>query len=104
MGWKDWPSGLKVGIILGVVFFLISLFLSFALFSKTPNADLGFAIPIMIIGLPIYWIVGYIVNISSPTLANSHLFSAIIGIFSVTIQWFIIGYIIGWIYGKMKRK
>ena len=92
MGWKNWPYWIKGGIIFGFIP-IITLFLVF-IYSRELAALIfiflfGFGVPAILDDL------GYTTEIATRAVI-------IWGI--PIIIWFIIGSVIGWIYGKIKSR
>ena len=107
MGWKNWPSWLKGGIIAGIIFIIV---LVLSLFIPSLGCNTSKPLPegemyenctptqlSEILLLPSY-IPLNILEIHNDYLALSFAF-----IFSLII-YFLIGTIIGWIFGKIKLK
>lgn len=95
MEWKNWPYWLKGGIILLIIHSILTLIGFLFLYDSTdPNGDVALII------LP---------NIIIPLIALNWMHLPLIfgkwsSIFYFSIFWFIIGTLIGWIYGKIKSK
>ena len=93
MGWKNWPSWLKGGIILGAIQLFISIssliFVYLIKFGIISNLDLGFAG----VGVAFTLQLGYLII---PIIIGNTILYFIFGA--------IIGALIGWIYGKIKQR
>ncbi|MFA4953062.1 MAG: hypothetical protein WC584_02475 [Candidatus Pacearchaeota archaeon] len=85
MGWKNWPSWLKLGISLSVIYIII------AIFAFIFNDEKG--ILFSIANLPL----SEIIQING--LLWYYTFLPILSF----VFWFIIGAIIGWLIGKIKK-
>ena len=93
MGWKNWPSWLKGGII----FFFVHLIISIILFIFFFKGEFNFAgLFALSIDLPLF-LFGCS---SSDGLTFQRFCYPIAG----SLFYFLIGAIIGWIYGKLKSK
>ncbi len=94
MGWKDWSSWLKGGLIIGFIGGLVSsLSIVFSFFSWI------FIGAGMILGYPI------LVNEIILTITNYSKVGVFLAYFiNFFVIGFVVGAIIGWIYGKIKNK
>ena len=95
MAWKDWSYWLKGGVILGIIAIVVEVIdlVAGKIFCSDPFAGNGASLclfPTRVIELPIVMMIGIQNNL-------------IILITSIVI-WFLIGTIIGWIYGKIKGR
>jgi len=94
MGWKNWPSWLKGGIIFSIIY--IVLFLT--LFKID---DFGI---ITFVFSPGLWLYGLYVLITGYGIGmDANLKYTLFVIISI-LCWFIIGVIIGWIVGKIRNR
>ncbi|MCX6720906.1 MAG: hypothetical protein NTW11_03825 [Candidatus Staskawiczbacteria bacterium] len=95
---KNWPSWLKGGIILLVTFLLITIILiPFGFIGGKCNAGTFFCMNIPYYSLPtILGVLVYknFINFNSPAVA----------MLLASINYFLIGALIGWIIGKIKNK
>jgi len=106
MGWKSWPSWLKGGII-GLIFALIvsgAVIILDSLFRNWLNS--GGIIPLLLL---VFNIIGVIIIFSMGIGAagsnfNLNFLGYSIVLFSSLISYFVIGALIGWIIGKIKKK
>lgn len=111
MGFKDWPSWLKGGVILGIVyiillfmFYLYGLLLNY--WDKVGTVPIIAQIP-MFIGLLLIFLPIALVNSIIPiAMSPGSFFSKItlIGYVGGFVFYFIIGALIGFIIGKLKSK
>jgi len=92
MGWKKWSYWLKGGII-GIIVFIILLVLS-AIF---PSYGLGNIFQWIIV------FIGSIIMVPARSLFSFKLGPPITNFYVPMIVLFILGAIIGWIYGKIKQ-
>ena len=96
MGWKNWPYWLKGGIIATLIYIIVSVYTLPQLNLPTP---LGIKQLLGLILFPsylVYFIIGAFIRVTSTTII-------LIDIISIPL-YFIIGAIIGLIYGKIKKK
>lgn len=100
MGWKNWPSWVKGGVILLILGLIANIFgLIIELNNDSPvTKGLGFAV----VNLPALLIVTFIIRILKPL--GLPLASILSNVFVFMIIYFIIGAFIGWIYGKIKSR
>ena len=101
MGWKGWSYWLKGGFILGainVVLSLISLMMSASAEDSISKAFAFFWIAL--IDYPAFKLAQSFLSSSFDSAFGAFLIAIIFG----TIQWFLIGTILGWIVGKIKSK
>ncbi len=101
MGWKDWPTWLKGG----VIGLFLGLFIVFAYFVSDVSKSLfggNSSITIMTIIITAPFILIYVFSLGILFSNNDSLFR--LGLYLSPIIYFIIGAIIGWIVGKIKGR
>jgi hypothetical protein len=95
MGWKNWPSWLKGGIILDGIFIVITLIL---LLIQPTGHNWNFPIWLDIVFFPTIYLVSYFIN-------TSNAFLTILDcIILDLIMYFIFGAAIGFLIGKFWKK
>ncbi len=107
MGWKDWPHWLKGGVIVAVLYAILFLIYLLVAYSAEGNSQVGGGagfglalIPLVLSGIPATFLLSLL-----PNSADKSAGVIILLLFVVCVaQWFVIGIILGWIYGKIKNR
>lgn len=94
MSFKDWPYWLKGGIIGLIILFILYIFSYFSHIISNINLEFIFTFTINILAMPTFLVITRFVT-DKPTL--------FLLIPSIIIYYFLIGVIVGWIIGKIKR-
>lgn len=113
MGWKDLSYWLRGGIILALIHILALVLLVYPLYLKNQSIPAQYepwpATIIMVIpDYPAFIMAGIFFNIIGKIFDQITDYPPAFELFIIflfgTLQWFIIGAILGWIYGKIKER
>ncbi len=101
--YEDWPYWLKTGLILGFVYFVIHL--ETLILRKEFLIDFFyFDIPTVFVAPFIYTFVDFFFRLFGFSFFNFYYPAKITFLIVATIQWSLLGMIIGWIYENIKYK
>ncbi|MEK6871967.1 MAG: hypothetical protein AABX16_03630 [Nanoarchaeota archaeon] len=107
MGWSELPTWVKGGVILSGIYLVFFLTIQIILNQIIIDSPLGFLFYLLLIYYPVGFILSFFpreifVEHSYDVLSEFTILGWIIGLIGVLLITFIIGALIGWIYGKIK--